>query len=115
LRPGEKPALRLAIKSEGRVLLVNPGEIDWLEAADNYVVVHIGQEKHLLRETMASLESRLPAGKFLRISRSTIVNVEKIKELQPLFHGDYAVLLRNGAKLTLSRGYREKLRELGLT
>jgi two-component system LytT family response regulator len=61
---------------------------------------------------MSALETQLPPRKFMRISRSTIVNVDRIKELQPLFHGEYAVILRNGAKLTLSRSYREKLDQL---
>jgi two-component system, LytTR family, response regulator len=104
---------RLAVKSEGRVVFVNISDIDWIEAADNYVALHVGKESHLLRETMASLEARIPKP-FLRISRSTIVNTDRIKELQPLFHGDYAVILKDGTKLTLTRGYRDKLQELGV-
>lgn len=113
LRPRAQAPERIAIKTEGRVVFVNVNEIDWVEAADNYVGLHVGKESHLLRETMTSLESRLPKP-FLRISRSTIVNTERIKELQPLFHGDYAVILKDGTKLTLTRGYRDKLQELGL-
>ena len=100
---------RLAIKSSGRVVFLKIDDIDWIEAADNYVSVHAGSESHLHRETMSSLAEQLPAKKFLRISRSTIVNVERIKELQPMFHGEYVVILRTGAKLNLSRGYRDKL------
>src|SRR5207237_8760091 len=99
-------------KNEGRVLLVKPDDIDWIEAADKYVSLHIGSEAHLHRETMASLETKLDPKKFLRIGRSTMVNVERIRELQPLFHGDYVVILRNGTKLTLSRNYRSKLNQL---
>jgi len=99
---------RLAIKTSGRVILLRVEEIDWIEAADNYVNLHVGNESHLHRETMTAMEDRLRSGNFLRISRSTIVNVDRIKELQPLFHGDYCVILRNGTRLTLSRGYREK-------
>jgi two-component system, LytTR family, response regulator len=109
LRPGTKTLDRLAVKSSGRVVFVKIDDIDWVEAADNYVNLHVGAESHLHRETMAALESLLPARKFLRISRSTIVNVDRIKELQPMFQGDYTVILRTGARLTLSRGYREKL------
>jgi two-component system LytT family response regulator len=112
LRPGtsrSKPLDRLAIRSDGRVLFFKTDELDWVEAADNYVSLHIGSESHLHRETLSSLESKLPPEKFLRINRSTIVNVDRIKELQPMFHGDYVVILRNGTKLTLSRNYREKL------
>lgn len=115
LRPQEKPAGRLAIKSEGRVVLVKTEEIDWIEAADNYVIIHVGAEHHIVRETMAALEERLASRKFLRVSRSAMVNSERIKELQPLFHGDYVIILRSGAKVTLSRNYKDKLKELGLT
>jgi two-component system LytT family response regulator len=72
----------------------------------------VGKEAHLLRESMAGLEARLDAGRFLRIHRSTIVNIERIRELQPAFHGDYAVILRDDTELTLSRGYRDRLPEL---
>jgi two-component system LytT family response regulator len=106
---------RLAIKSEGRILFLRLTDIDWVEAADNYVKLHVGQEAHMLRETMTSLETKLPKEKFLRISRSTIVNIEQIKELHPLFHGEYVVVLRSGARLTLTRGYRDKLKALGLS
>jgi two-component system LytT family response regulator len=110
--PGQKYWDRLAVKSAGRVIVLKTEDIDWIEAADNYVNLHVGNESHLHRETMATLAERLSPEKFLRISRSTIVNVDRIKELQPLFHGEYSVLLRNGARLTLSRGYRDKLDQL---
>lgn len=109
VRPAEKAVERLAVKSGGKVVVVKVEDLDWIESADNYVVLHTGSEAHMHRETMNAMEGQLPAGKFLRISRSTIVNVDRIKELQPLFHGEYAVILRNGAKLTLSRTHRDKL------
>jgi two-component system LytT family response regulator len=109
LRPAAKLPDRLAVKSGGRVILVKLEDLDWVEAADNYVNLHVGGDAHLLRETMAALEKRLPADRFVRISRSTIVNLDRVKELQPLFHGEYTVILRDGVRLTLSRGYREKL------
>jgi two-component system LytT family response regulator len=112
LRANPKPTDRLAVKSGGRMILLKTGDIDWVEAADNYVNLHVGKESHLLRETMNALESRLAADRFLRISRSTIVNVDRIRELQPMFHGEYAVILHDGTRLTLSRGYREKLNQL---
>jgi two-component system LytT family response regulator len=105
---------RLAVKSNGRIVFLRLGEIDWLEAADNYVKLHAAAETHMLRETMTALEEKLPADRFVRISRSTIVNCEHIKEMHPLFHGEYIVVLRGGARLTLTRGYREKLQQLGL-
>ena len=112
VKPDPKGLERLAIKTSGRVIFLKTDDIDWIEAADNYVSLHVGTETHLHRETMSALAGQLPAKKFLRISRSTIVNVERIKELQPLFHGEYVVILRNGTKLTLSRNYREALNQL---
>ena len=114
VRPEEKNRTleRIAVKSSGRVVFVKVEDIDWIEAADNYVSLHLGTEEHLHRETMATIEGQLPAAQFMRISRSTIVNVDRIKELQPLFHGEYAVLLRNGTRLTLSRSYRDKIDQL---
>lgn len=112
LKPETSSPERLAIKTSGRVLFVRTNDIDWIEAADNYVNLHVGNESHMHRETLTALAERLPSRKFLRISRSTIVNVERIKELQPLFHGEYAVILRNGKTLTLSRSYREVVDQL---
>ena len=112
LKEGTKAPERLAVKSQGRVLLLKLDEIDWIEAADNYVNVHVRNESHLMRETMTSLAARLGPKNFIRISRSALVNVDQIKELQPLFHGDYAVILQNGTRLTLSRTYREKAQQL---
>ena len=111
-KSGAPPQNRLAVKSGGRVLFLKIEDIDWVEAADNYVNLHIGNEAHLHRETMTAMEGKLPADKFMRVSRSTIVNIERIKELQPLFHGEYAVILRNGTRLTLSRSHREELNRL---
>jgi two-component system LytT family response regulator len=111
LKPESKPLERLAVKTEGRVLLIKVEDIDWIEAADNYVNVHAGSESHLHRETLTALEAKLPSNQFLRISRSTLVNVGRIKELQPMFHGDYVVILRDGAKLSLSRSYRERVNQ----
>lgn len=102
---------RLVVNASGRIVFLNVSEIDWIEAAGNYVRLHLGTDAHLLRETMNSIESRLNPELFYRIHRSHIVNIERIKELQPWFNGEYVVILRNGARLTLSRGYREKLQE----
>jgi two-component system LytT family response regulator len=112
VRQSGKPLDRLVIRSDGRMIFVKLDDVDWIEAADNYVSLHVGAQNHLLRETMNALEKRLPNEKFMRISRSTIVNLDRIKELEPLFHGDYVVVLRNGTKLTLTRGYKDKLQQL---
>jgi two-component system LytT family response regulator len=111
LQARQKRWARVVIRSAGRIFFLRVEEIDWIEAADNYVRLHVGRESHLLRGTMQSVTSRLDPEKFLRIHRSTIVNADRIKELHPVFHGDYAVLLRDGTELTLSRGYREKLQK----
>lgn len=109
---GRKTLDRIVIKSGGRVFFLRAEEIDWIEAAGNYLRIHAGGEMHLLRETMSGLEARLDPQTFLRIHRSTIVNIERIQELQPLFHGDYVVILRDGTQLNLSRGYKQRFQEL---
>jgi len=100
---------RIAIRNNGRVLFVKLADIDWIEASDNYVCLHCGKETHTVRETMSELESRLEPAQFLRVHRSAIVNLDRIKELQPWFRGDYKVILRDGTELTLTRNHREKL------
>ena len=114
LKPPQKPADRLTVKTNGRIIFVKIDDIDWLEAAQNYVELHAGKECHLLRQTFDTIETRLPTEKFVRISRSVIVNVERITELQPLFHGEYLVTLNNGTRLTLSRRYRHQLQRIGV-
>jgi two-component system LytT family response regulator len=109
-KPKTTIAERISIKSSGRIILIKPTEIDWIEAADNYVSLHVGKAVHLLRETMNAMEARLDPTKFLRISRSMIVNTERVKEMHPLFHGDYALILHDGTKLNSSRNYRDQLK-----
>lgn len=111
VRPKPVPTERISVKSGGKIMLIKPGEIDWIEAADNYVSLHVGKAVHLLRETMGTMESRLDPEKFLRINRSLIVNTDRVKELHPLFHGDYTLILHDGTKLNSSRNYRDKLKE----
>jgi two-component system, LytTR family, response regulator len=103
---------RMAVKSGGRIFFLRADEIDWVEAEGNYVRLHVGKESYLLRETIGALEEQLDRRKFLRIHRSTIVNIDRIQELQPWFHGEFRVILRNGTALMLSRTHREKLQEL---
>jgi two-component system LytT family response regulator len=103
---------RLLIKSAGRVFFLKADEIDYVSAEDYYVKLHVGRKGHLLRETMSELESKLDPAQFVRIHRSTIVNLERIRELQQLFNGEYAVLLLDGTVLKLSRGRREHLEKL---
>jgi two-component system LytT family response regulator len=111
LEPTPPRLERFVIKSGGRVFFVRADEIDWIEAAGNYVKLHVGGDTHLFRETMNAVEAQLPPETFYRIHRSHIVNIERVKELQPWFNGEYVVFLKTGTRLTLSRGYREKLQE----
>jgi two-component system, LytTR family, response regulator len=105
---------RLVAKSEGRVYFVAADEIDWIEAQGNYAQVHAGGRSYLLRETMASLVERLDPDRFFRVHRNAIVNADRIAELQPMFNGQYDVVLRDGLRLSLSRRYRDSLqRKLG--
>jgi two-component system, LytTR family, response regulator len=107
---GDKGYLtRLMIKASGRVVLLKVGEIDFIEADGNYAKLHVGRKSHLLREKMHDLEVRLDPAQFVRIHRSVIVNLDRIKELHPHFNGDYIVILEDGRQLRLSRTRRENL------
>jgi two-component system LytT family response regulator len=103
---------RLALKNDGRISFLRVTEIDWIEAADYCVRVHAGGRFHLLRESMRELEARLDPRQFFRIHRSAIVNVSRIRELQPYFHGEFVLVMHDGARLKLSRGRREQLTTL---
>jgi two-component system LytT family response regulator len=106
---------RVVVKSSGRIHFIRVDEIDWIDAAGNYVRLHVKGESHLFRETMNAIERRLDGGRFVRVHRSHIVNIDRIKELLP-GNGEHVVVLRNGVRLTLSRGYRDKLQQrLGQT
>lgn len=111
VRPGASSPERLVIKAEGRVSFVRVDELDWVEAAGNYIRLHAGKNTFMLRETMSHLEARLDPRRFVRIHRSIIVNVERIREIQPAFHGDSVAVLRDGTELTLSRSYRDRFQE----
>jgi two-component system LytT family response regulator len=102
---------RLMVKSDGRIYFVRIDDVDWIEAAANYVRMHVGKENHLLRETLTALEMKLDPARFVRIHRSTIVNLERIRELQPAFHGDYVIILLDGTELAVSRGFRDNLKD----
>lgn len=108
-RPVVKTADRVAVRSNGRVVFLKVNEIDWVEASDNYVCLHVGKETHVVRETMNELEKRLDPALFIRVHRSAIVNLDRVKELQPWFRGDYRVVLSDGTELTLTKTHREKL------
>ena len=103
---------RLVIRSRGQVSFLRVDDIDWIEASHNDLQIHAGSDVHLLRETIKDIEARLQPDKFLRIHRCLIVNVDRIRCLEACGCGEYLVVLRNGKKLSLSRGYRDKLDRL---
>lgn len=100
---------RLMVRTDGRLYFVRIDDIDWIEAAGNYVKLHVGRDTHLMRETMMGIEKMLDPTRFLRIHRSAIVNLDRVREMQPWFSGEYTVILRDGTQLRLSRVYRERL------
>jgi two-component system LytT family response regulator len=99
---------RLTIKLTGHTILLPIDEIDWIESYGNYLKVHAGRESHLIRGTMQSLEAKLDPETFVRVHRSAIVNLEKIKEIHPRSNGDQDLILQNGQQLMLSRKYRDR-------
>jgi two-component system LytT family response regulator len=103
----QQPLSRIAVKTESKITFVAVHEIDSIESAGNYVLLRVGKESHILRETLTALEGRLPAKQFLRISRAAIVNLDHVKELLPVFEGDSVVVLRNGRSIPTTRNLRE--------
>jgi two-component system LytT family response regulator len=108
LKAGSKFLKRLTIKLTGHTILLPTDEIDWIESYGNYLKLHTGRESHLIRGTMQSIETKLDPEKFVRVHRSTIVNIEKIKEIYPRSNGDQDLVLKNGQQLMLSRKYRDR-------
>ena len=111
LRTREQFADRLLVKNDGRVTVLQVEEVDWIEAADNYARVHTARGRFLVREPIKTLERKLNPRHFARVHRSAIVNLARVRELQPMFGGEYVIILSTGAKLTLSRGYRDAFRD----
>jgi len=103
---------RILLKSSGEIIFLKTGEIDWIEAEGDYVRFHVAGRSHLMRATMSSLEERLDPNRFIRIHRSTIVNSDRLRKLVPSFEGEYAVVLQDGTKLRLSRGYQDRIKSL---
>src|SRR5438270_8953270 len=106
---------RILVRSPDRIVFLKPDEIDHIEAAGNYVVLHTGKERHIVRETTAAMESRLAPAGFMRISRSAIVNLARVREVQPLGPGQYSVLLKTGARLDMTCSLAELQQRLAKT
>jgi two-component system LytT family response regulator len=102
---------RIMVRAGGHISFLRTADIDWIEAQGDYVSLHCQGKRHLIRENIGDLELRVQPEGFIRIHRSTIINITRIKELQPLFHGDYTVVLVDGSRLTMSRSFRERFFE----
>jgi two-component system LytT family response regulator len=103
---------RFPVKANGEIYFVRAEDVDWLDAEGNYVALHASGRRHLVRDTIKSLESRLDPAKFVRVHRSVIINVDKLRKLQPYFHGEYVITLQDGTTLNSSRSYSDRLRTL---
>jgi two-component system LytT family response regulator len=107
LRADQNYLTRFMVKSSDRVVLVEAAAVDWIESAANYALLHVGDKTHIVRETMQTLEARLSPKIFQRVSRSVIVNLGRVKELQPMGKGQYVIILASGKRLAMSRGIRD--------
>jgi two-component system, LytTR family, response regulator len=107
IQPAQEHLTRIVVKSGEKTVFVKADQVEYAEAAGNYVVLHVGKESHVLRETLGALEEKLDPRQFVRISRSALVNMDQIKEVQPMFKGEHAVVLRSGKQLPMTRGLRE--------
>jgi two-component system LytT family response regulator len=105
----------IAVNSKGLMLALRLADVDWMEAAEDCVKLHVGKHTHRLRDTLAMVIAKLPPGRFLRLSRSTLVNIGQIAGLQRMFFDEYEVLLRGGTGLSITRAYWENLRQIGLS
>jgi two-component system LytT family response regulator len=103
---------RLTVKSRGRTIFLTVDDIDYVEAEGNYLSLQVGKEAHLIRSAMHQFEGKLDPEKFARIHRSAIINLDRVREMHPLFNGDQIVIMKNGKELTLSRNYRDRLKDL---
>ena len=111
--PGQEELI--AVNSKGQMISLRLGDIEWMQAADDSVRLHVGRHIHRLRDTLATVAAKLPPGRFLRLSRSTLVNIGQIMGLQQMLFDEYEVLLRNGTRLPLARAYCMNLRQIGLS
>ena len=102
----------ILLKSSGEIIFLKASEIDWIEAEGDYVRFHVAGRSHLMRSTMSAMEERLDPARFIRIHRSTIVNSDRLRKLSPSFEGEYSVVLNDGTKLRLSRGYQDRIKGL---
>jgi two-component system LytT family response regulator len=112
LRARRRRAARLVVRTGGKTVFLRSDEIEWVEASGNYVNLHANGQSYVLRDSMKNMESKLDPDLFVRIHRSAIVNVDYIRELEPYFHGEYVVILRDGTRLMASRVFSDRLDRL---
>lgn len=103
---------RLAVRTDGRIVFVRLADVEWIEAAGNYVRLYTAKERHVMRATISSIEKKLDPNTFLRVHRSAIVNLDFVTEIQPWFHGEYVVIMESGARVNLSRSYRQRVQAM---
>jgi len=104
-------ARRFFIQSRGKVRFLKAEEVEWAEATGHYVLLHVGKDEHILRQTLGDLGKNLDPAVFVRVNRSAIVSLEAIREIQPYFHGEYVLILNNGDRVNVTRFYRERFRK----
>jgi two-component system, LytTR family, response regulator len=112
LRAEHQHVTRFVVRSGSRLSFVRASNVDWIDAADNYVRLHVGGREHFLRDTLKSVEIQLDPEIFVRVHRSVIINLDRVESVEPYSHGEYVVTMKDGAKLTTSRSYSERLRLL---
>jgi two-component system LytT family response regulator len=112
LRAEQQYTTRFVVRAGSKLSFVRASDVDWIDVADNYVRLHVSGREHLVRDTLKSVESQLDPGIFVRVHRSIIINLDRIESVEPHFHGEYVVTMKDGAKLTTSRSYSERLRLL---
>jgi two-component system LytT family response regulator len=112
LRTGRQHAERFVVRSGSKLSFVRAADVDWIDVADNYVRLHVSGQEQLVRDTLKSVEARLDPEQFIRVHRSIIINLDRIASVEPFFHGEYVVTMKDGARLTTSRSYSERLRTL---
>jgi len=112
LRAEHQYVTRFVVRSGSRLSFVRASDVDWMDAADNYVRLHVAGREHFVRETLKSVETQLDPEIFIRVHRSIIINFDRVESVEPYSHGEYVVTMKDGAKLTTSRSYSERLRLL---
>jgi len=112
LRDQQRDDTRIPVKTDRGVVLVHAADVQWVEADGDLVILHTLRARHVLRTTMAEIVARLPESQFVRVHRSTVVNIDAIQTIQPLFKGDYAIVLKTGATVRSGRTYRTSVQAL---